>query len=221
VSVPRAEPVAESAPQNGRLTVDHLADPSEPVEVITIDALDVGCETELAREPHRHDYHELVWMRTGTGLHAGDDRVVSVAPGTVTLIGRGQVHVFAQAEGVSGAAVRFDAQVVHSASAGRADPTWLLAGSGGRVVNVPEDEVAALESTSAARSFSATCCRCCCCGSSAGMTPSAASVPSLTTLLSSSTAASRACSSATSLDTTTPRTTPTHLECRRRRCRRR
>jgi len=150
VSVPRAEPVPTVAPQNGRLTVDRLADPSELVEVITIDGLDVGCENEIAREPHRHDYHELIRMRSGTGVHAVDDSIVSVAPETVTLIGRGQVHVFAQAEGVSGAAVRFDAQLVQSASAGRADPTWLLVGCGGRVVHVPEDEVAALESTIAA-----------------------------------------------------------------------
>ena len=65
----------------------------------------------------------------------------------MTVIGRGQVHVFAHAEGVSGSAVRFGEQLLHAAGAGRADPSWLLAGCGGRVVHVPEGEVAALEST--------------------------------------------------------------------------
>jgi len=144
VSVLRAESTSYSGPQNGRLTVDRLAD---PLEVVTIDALDVGCEHELAREPHRHDYHELIWTRTGSGHHALDDRTVPVTPGTVTVIGRGQVHVFAHAEGVSGAAVRFGEQRLQGAGAGRADPSWLLAGCGGRVVHVPEGEVAGLEST--------------------------------------------------------------------------
>ena len=144
MSVPRAEPASDFGPQNGRLTVDRLAD---PVEVVTIDALDVGCEHELARKPHRHDYHELIRTRAGSGHHALDDRTVPVTPGTVTVIGRGQVHVFAHAEGVSGSAVRFGEQLLHAAGPGRADPSWLLAGCGGRVMRVPEDEVAALEST--------------------------------------------------------------------------
>jgi len=79
VSVPRAEPASDFGPQNGRLTVDRLA---EPVEVVTIEALDVGCEHELACEPHRHDYLELIRTRTGSGHHALDDRIVPVTPGT-------------------------------------------------------------------------------------------------------------------------------------------
>jgi len=122
VSVLRAEPASHPAPPNGRLTVDRLAD---PLEVVTIDALDVGCQHELAREPHRHDYHELIWTRTGSGHHALDDHTVPVTPGTVTVIGRGQVHVFAHADGVSGVAVRFGEQLLHAAGAGRADPSWL------------------------------------------------------------------------------------------------
>jgi len=139
--------VPDSGPQNGRLTVDRLTDPDDPVEVLMIDGLDLGCEHELAREPHRHDYHELIWTRSGSGHHALDDRIVPVTPGTVTLIGRGQVHLFARAEGVSGAVVRFAEQLVHGTAAGRANPSWLLGGCGGRIVRVPEDEVAGLEST--------------------------------------------------------------------------
>lgn len=153
MSVPRAKPAPDSerqnGPPNGRLTVDRLADPAG-LQVMTIDALDVRCERENAREPHRHDYHELIWTRTGSGHHALDDRSVDVIPGTVTLIGRGQVHVFARAESVSGAAVRFGEQLLHGPIAGRANPSWLLSGCGGRVVHVPENEIPALESTIAA-----------------------------------------------------------------------
>ena len=79
MSVLRAEPVSHSGPPNGRLTVDRLAD---PLEVVTIDALDVGCEHELARAPHRHDYHELIWARTGSGHHSLDGRTVPGVTGT-------------------------------------------------------------------------------------------------------------------------------------------
>ena len=34
------------------------------VEVVALDGLDIGARV---REPHRHDYHELVWVRDGEG----------------------------------------------------------------------------------------------------------------------------------------------------------
>jgi len=86
VSALRAEP---SAPANGRLTVDRLEHRHDPVEVVLFDALEVEGE---AREPHRHDYHELIYTRAGSGQHLLDNRTVAVVPGTMTVIGRGQVH---------------------------------------------------------------------------------------------------------------------------------
>jgi len=102
------------------------------------------------REAHRHDYHELVWVREGSGQHLLDGRPVAVAPRTLTLIGRGQVHVFERARDLRGAVVRFGEELVLGGGAERATPGWLLAGRGGRSVAVPEDEVGALESVIAA-----------------------------------------------------------------------
>ena len=59
------------------------------------------------REPHRHDYHELIWIRAGRGQHSIDGATVPVRPRTVTVIGRGQVHVFERGEDLHGAVVRF------------------------------------------------------------------------------------------------------------------
>jgi AraC family transcriptional activator of pobA len=84
------------------------------------------------REPHRHDYHELIWIRAGAGQHSIDAATVPVRPGTITVIGRGQVHVFEQGEHLDGAVVRFTGQALAE--------SWLLAGQGGRTVVVPGGE---------------------------------------------------------------------------------
>ena len=65
-----------------------------------------------AREPHRHDYHELIWVRSGRGYHLIDGARVPARPGSITLIGRGQVHVFECAQGVEGAGVRFGEELL-------------------------------------------------------------------------------------------------------------
>jgi AraC family transcriptional regulator, transcriptional activator of pobA len=125
------------------LALDRLPDPADPVQVVPLD----GMQTTPAdaRDPHRHDYHELIWVREGSGRHLLDGRPVPIEPRTLTLIGRGQVHVFESARGVRGAVVRFGEELVLGGGAQRAAPGWLLAGRGGRSVSVPEDEVGALE----------------------------------------------------------------------------
>jgi AraC family transcriptional regulator, transcriptional activator of pobA len=102
------------------------------------------------REPHRHDYHELIWVGEGRGEHLIDGRPLAVRRRTLTLIGRGQVHVFAEARDVTGAAIRFGDDALLGGEAQRAAPGWLLAGGGGLVVEPPESDVPALEATIAA-----------------------------------------------------------------------
>jgi AraC family transcriptional activator of pobA len=145
VSVLRAYPADLEGGDDGRLRVDSLADPDEAIEVVLIDGLEV-CSDEAAREPHRHDYHELIWARTGEGHHQLDGRKVPVEPGTITLIGRGAVHVFERAHEITGAAIRFGDELLHAGPHSRSDPSWLLVGGGGgRVVHVPPEQMPALE----------------------------------------------------------------------------
>ena len=175
-----------------------------------------------AREPHRHDYHELIWIRDGRGQHAIDGDTVPVRPGTVTVIGRGQVHVFERGEALDGAVVRFSEETLADPGARRGTPAWLLAGRGGRTVAVPPGERDRLDAlidalgaelarppTSTAPSSSATCCRRSCCGSSAGTTPRAPSAARPTTPRSSSTGASPGGWRTTTRPITTPPITPT------------
>jgi AraC family transcriptional regulator, transcriptional activator of pobA len=129
------------------LTVDHL---SQALEVLLLDGASFGTDAAGAREPHRHDYHELIWTREGSGEHLIDGVPSPVRPGTVTLIGRGQVHVFQRAQGLTGAVVRFGDELLYGGPAARANPGWLLAGRGERTVEVPAGDAARLESTIAA-----------------------------------------------------------------------
>src|SRR3954451_24915328 len=108
------------------LPVDRLTAPDR-VEVHRI-AGEIG--RDGPRAPHRHDYHELLWIREGSGRQRIDGAEVPVRPRTLTLIGRGQVHVFERAVGLRGAVLRFgDAHVL-----GGAAPGWLLSGSTARAV---------------------------------------------------------------------------------------
>lgn len=154
MSVLRADP-ADLEHDDGRLRVDRFADPAESIEVVVIDGLEV-CSDEEQREPHRHDYHELIWTRTGQGHHQLDGRRVPVQARTITLIGRGSVHVFERAYEITGAAIRFGDELLRGAPSSREDPSWLLLGGGGRVVHVPEDEIPALDATIASLAAEST-----------------------------------------------------------------
>jgi AraC family transcriptional activator of pobA len=128
---------------DGGLTLDRLPDPAEVVDVMPLEGL--STTPDDAREPHRHDYNELIWVRSGSGHHLIDDRRVPAVAGSITLIGRGQVHVFESAEGVEGAVVRFREELLFGGAEQRLVPGWLLAGQCGRTVSVPVDDAERLD----------------------------------------------------------------------------
>ena len=129
------------------LTLDRLADTVTPIEVVQLEAFSIGGGAEVPREPHRHDYHELLWTREGGGEHLLDGQPLDVRPGAITLIGRGQVHVFRGATDISGTVVRFGEGLLHAGPGERGSPTWLFGSRGGRVIPVPAGDVESLEST--------------------------------------------------------------------------
>ena len=81
----------------------------------------------------------------GTGRHLIDGEVSDVEPGTITLIGRGQVHVFERARGLHGAVVRFGDELLHGDPATGANPAWLVGSRAVQTVAVPAGEVGRLE----------------------------------------------------------------------------
>jgi AraC family transcriptional activator of pobA len=130
------------------LGVDRLPERGASLEIVLLRNQRYGADTESGRRrPHRHDYHELIWTRCGTGHHLIDGEISVVAPNSVTLIGRGQVHVFERASGLHGAVVRFGDELLDGGPTARANPAWLLGARGARTVSVPSGDVARLEST--------------------------------------------------------------------------
>ena len=81
--------------------VDDLRAQGHALEVIEIELASIG-DGEV-REPHRHAYHELIWVRDGQGRHLIDGEPVEFGPRTLTLIAKGQVHQFRQADHVRAA----------------------------------------------------------------------------------------------------------------------
>jgi AraC family transcriptional activator of pobA len=84
-------------------------------------------------------------VREGTGHQLLDGERAAVRPHTITVVGRGQVHVFEEAAGVDGAVVRFGEELVFGDAARRAAPGWLLAGRGAHTVAVPPSDGELLE----------------------------------------------------------------------------
>jgi len=110
------------------IPVDRLAD-GLLLEVATFDGRSVG--GPAIREPHRHDYHELLCFREGAGSHLLDGVRHPVVPGAITIIARGQVHQFEEGTDLHGAVVRFGEDLVPQRAA------WLLAARQERTVPVP------------------------------------------------------------------------------------
>jgi AraC family transcriptional regulator, transcriptional activator of pobA len=142
VMAARAPAEASSA----SLELDRLPDAVAPIEIVWMEEADIGSAASRgARRPHRHDYHELIWMREGEARHLVDGQPVSIEPGTITLIARGQVHVFEHARALTGVIVRFGEELLYDGPMARTNPASLLAARNERTVPVPENEVDRLE----------------------------------------------------------------------------
>lgn len=132
---------------SSEITVDRLPEAGSSLEVVMLRDAHFGSDSECGpRRPHRHDYHELVWTRCGTGRHLIDGEVSPVEPSTMTLIGRGQVHVFERARGLYGAVVRFGEELLNGDPASGANPAWLFGSRAVQTVAVPAGDVGRLES---------------------------------------------------------------------------
>ncbi|MEA2363417.1 MAG: AraC family transcriptional regulator, transcriptional activator of pobA [Thermoleophilaceae bacterium] len=128
------------------LELDRLPDSVAPIEVVWLEAADVGsAATRGVRKPHRHDYHELIWVREGEALHLLDGQPASIEPGTITLIARGQVHVFERAQAMTGVIVRFGEELLYDGPMARTHPASLLAARSERTARVPESEAERVE----------------------------------------------------------------------------
>jgi AraC family transcriptional regulator, transcriptional activator of pobA len=129
------------------LVLDRLPEAGPSLDVYLLDDMRFGPGAARgSRDPHRHDYHELIWTREGSGRHLIDGEVSLVEPNTLTVIGRGQVHVFERARGVSGAVIRFGGELLYGDATASANPSWLAGIRAAHRVAVPVEDVSRLES---------------------------------------------------------------------------
>jgi AraC family transcriptional regulator, transcriptional activator of pobA len=115
-------------------TIDDL--PAE-ADALQVRAFELGriADGEV-REPHRHAYHELIWVRAGRGQHLIDGDPVEFGPHTLTLIAKGEVHQFQRAQDVSGVVARFDDEWLADSR------RWLFSGGSCTALTMPEEDAA-------------------------------------------------------------------------------
>ena len=126
------------------LDLDRLPARASSLEVRFMAGLDLGAATERGpRAPHRHDYHELLWVRRGSGVQRIDGAALDIRPGTLSVVGRGRVHRIDTAAGLHGAGVQFGGELLHPGSG--ANPAWLVGMTASPVVDVPPGDHERLE----------------------------------------------------------------------------
>jgi AraC family transcriptional activator of pobA len=121
----------------GEPVVDDLPAEADALEVRRFELGSIGDGD--AREPHRHAYHELIWVRDGSGRHLIDGDAVEFGPRTLTVIAKGQVHQFQRADHVSGVVVRFDDDWLSGAR------RWLFSGQSCTAMAVPGEDAERFE----------------------------------------------------------------------------
>jgi AraC family transcriptional regulator, transcriptional activator of pobA len=114
--------------------VDDLRAEPDTLEVVEVHLDSIGDGD--VREPHRHAYHELIWVRDGRGRHLIDGEPVEFGPHTLTMIARGQVHQFQRAEEVTAVVARFEDDWLSSSR------RWLFSGQSCTALSVPEEDAA-------------------------------------------------------------------------------
>lgn len=118
--------------------VDDLRAEADALEVIEIELASIG-DGEV-REPHRHAYHELIWVREGKGRHLIDGEPVEFWPRTLTLIAKGQVHQFQQADRVRALVARFEDDWLAGGLTEEIGKRSLFTGSSCTSLRPPDDE---------------------------------------------------------------------------------
>ena len=62
---------------------------------------------ETHEPPHRHNFQEILWIRSGQGWHAIDGQELPIQPNTFYLIAKGQVHQLITGIDLDGLVIRF------------------------------------------------------------------------------------------------------------------
>ena len=66
----------------------------------------------LDEKPHRHPFHEIIYIKSGHGKHTIDGEVFELQENTIYVIGEGQVHDFLEGENLKGYLLRYKLSVL-------------------------------------------------------------------------------------------------------------
>ena len=81
---------------------------------------------ESQARPHRHAYHEVLWIGGGGGQHSVDGVRAELAPQTLSIITAGQVHEFHRVQDVSGALLCLEPELWRAAPVlGHSPADWV------------------------------------------------------------------------------------------------
>lgn len=95
-------------PQNTRASVPIVPLESGGQTPLFVDYTeDWNSDDEGGYQPHRHDYHEILWIQSGYARHTVDDRSIELPPQTIALVTRGQIHRFEETRAVTCYAIGF------------------------------------------------------------------------------------------------------------------
>lgn len=61
----------------------------------------------LDEKPHRHEFEEIIWIRSGSGLQYIDNDKIKLLPRTFYIIKVGQIHSFIKGKNLKGYVLRF------------------------------------------------------------------------------------------------------------------
>lgn len=62
---------------------------------------------KLNEKPHKHNFHEIIYINHGEGKHTIDDKIYDLKSQTFYLISKGQVHEFLEGSNLKGYLLRF------------------------------------------------------------------------------------------------------------------
>jgi AraC family transcriptional regulator, transcriptional activator of pobA len=92
--------------RNTHIPFQHLTQKENTGFVIRPLAKDFTPE-ESQEKPHRHNFQEIIWIKSGKGKNFIDEYEIEVSPNTFYIISQGQVHNFPEGHGMEGLVICF------------------------------------------------------------------------------------------------------------------
>ncbi|MEM7343748.1 MAG: helix-turn-helix domain-containing protein [Chloroflexota bacterium] len=96
--------------------------------------------------PHRHNFQEIMWVKSGQGQHIIDNQTLEISPHTFYIIAKGQIHYFTTGVDLIGYLIRFTDEFLPDLPATQSWPTtWFNNFTNYHTLPIDPDHVPAFE----------------------------------------------------------------------------